>query len=202
MTGNPQVVNQASTTTSVTSSKNSSTFGQSVTFTATVTPASGSIPNNETVTFYDNGASIGTGATSGGNGTATFTTSSLTAGSHPITATYGGDSNFSSSTGSLTGNPQVVNQASTTTSVTSSKNSSTFGQSVTFTATVTPASGSIPNNETVTFYDNGASIGTGATSGGNGTATFTTSSLTAGSHPITATYGGDQQLQQPATGSL
>ena len=200
-TSNTFNITQTSTTTSVTSSKNSSTFGQSVTFTATVTPASGSIPNNETVTFYDNGAEIGTGATSGGNGTATFTTSSLAAGSHPITATYGGDSNFSSSTGSLTGNPQVVNQASTTTSVTSSKNSSTFGQSVTFTATVTPASGSIPNNETVTFYDNGAEIGTGATSGGNGTATFTTSGLAAGSHPITATYGGDSNFSS-STGSL
>jgi large repetitive protein len=64
----------------------------------------------------------------------------LAAGVHTITTSYGGDGNFNGSTGSLTGNPQVVNKANTTTTVTSSANPDVFGQSITFTATVFPVS--------------------------------------------------------------
>jgi hypothetical protein len=81
-----------------------------------------------TVTFLDGGSPIGTGTLSGG--IATFTTSALAVGNHTITTSYGGDENFNGSTGSLTGNPQVVN--------TSSPNPSVSGQSVTFTATISP----------------------------------------------------------------
>ena len=84
------------TTTAVTSNSNPSLFGQQVTFTATVS-GSGSTPTG-TVTFKDGGTSIGTGELTGGT-TATFTpSSSLTLGTHTITAVYGGDTNFSGST--------------------------------------------------------------------------------------------------------
>lgn len=75
------------------SSANPSTFGQSVTFTATVT---GSSPTG-TVTFKDGATVLGTG-TLNGSGQATFITSSLAVGSHSITAAYGGDANNSAST--------------------------------------------------------------------------------------------------------
>ena len=167
---------QVSTTTSVASSLNPSAFGQSVTFTATV---SGNSPTG-TVTFLDNGSTIGTGTVSGGQ--ATFTTSSLAIGSHPITASYPGDANnFGSSSSTLT---QVV-KAATTTSVISSVSPITYGTSVTFTATVT---GSSPTG-TVTFFDGATNIGTGTVSSGQ--ATLSTSTLTGGSHSITASYGGD-----------
>ena len=52
-----------------------------------------------------------------------------------ITAVYSGDSNFTTSTSSALS--QTVNQDSTTTSVASATNPSVYGQSVTFTATVT-----------------------------------------------------------------
>src|SRR5207247_448687 len=114
---------------------------------------------------------------------------SLTVGSHTITAAYGGDSNFSASTASLT---QTVSKANSTTVVVSSVNPSASGQNVTFTATVT---GTGPGNPTglVIFSDGGTSIGQGnlTTSGGTTTASFSTSSLTVASHPITASYGGD-----------
>jgi len=58
------------------------------------------------VTFLDGASSIGTGTLSGG--VAAFTTSALTAGNHTITTSYPGDTNFAGSTGTLTGNPQVV----------------------------------------------------------------------------------------------
>ena len=136
-----QTVNKASTTTGVTSSLNPSAFGQTVTFTATVTPGSGSGPTG-TVQFVIDGANFGSPVTLSG-GTAQTSTASLTvSGSpHTISASYSGDGSFNGSSGSLSGG-QTVNKDDTTTGVTSSVNPSAFGQSVTFTATVTPGSGS------------------------------------------------------------
>jgi hypothetical protein len=102
------------TTTTVTSSLNPSVFGQSITFTATVSPAPpGSGTPTGSVNFLDGGSQIGTGTL--GSGQTTFSTSALAVGSHTITASYGGDTNFNGSSGSLTGNPQVVNSVVTAT---------------------------------------------------------------------------------------
>ncbi|WP_342728508.1 Ig-like domain repeat protein [Bradyrhizobium sp. B097] len=173
-----QTVNQAVSTTTVTSSPNPSTPGQSVTFTATVTGAS---PTG-TVQFKDGAANLGAVTLAGG--VATFTTSSLATGGHSITAAYSGDANNTASTSAAL--TQTVNQAASTTTVTSSLNPSAPGQSVTFTATVTGAS---PTG-TVQFKDGAANLGAAVTLAG-GVATFTTSSLPAGSHSITAAYSGD-----------
>jgi hypothetical protein len=112
-----EMVNQqAATTTAIASSPNPSTVGQPVTFTATVSPSattSGLPTPTGTVTFMDGSAPIGTG-TLDGTGTATFQTSTLTADPHSITAVYGGDSNYSGSSGSTT---QTVNKATPTVSV-------------------------------------------------------------------------------------
>jgi YVTN family beta-propeller protein len=200
LTGNPQVINQANTNTVVTSSLNPAVFGQSVTFTATISPAPpGSVTPSGMVTFLDGVNSIGTGMLN--NGVATLTTSSLTAGSHTITASYGGDGNFNGSTGPLTGNPQVVSQANTTTAVASSVNPSVAGQPVTFTATVsTVAPGAGTPTGMVTFFDGGNSIGTGTL--GGSMATFQTSALTAGPHSITAQYSGDSNFVSSTSAGL
>ncbi|MDE2242896.1 MAG: Ig-like domain repeat protein [Bradyrhizobium sp.] len=177
-----QTVNPTSSSTSVAASSNPATFGSSVTFTATVS-GSGGTPSG-TVTFKDGGSTLGTGTLSGGQ--ATLTTASETVGSHSITAVYGGDGNFATSTSSpLT---FVVNQAASSTQVTSSLNPSAVGGAVTFTATVTVPNGTATG--TVTFKDGGSTIGSGSLAG-NGTATVTTSTLALGSHSITAVYGGD-----------
>jgi hypothetical protein len=86
------------TTVSIVSSVNPATSGQAVTFTATVGKTSGS-PSNPTgtVTFTDGATTIGTGVLDA-SGTATLTTSALAVGSHSITASYGGDANFTAST--------------------------------------------------------------------------------------------------------
>src|SRR5207249_5465091 len=76
-------------------SNNPSIVGTAVTFTASVTsPVTGTLTG--TVTFQDGASALGTGTLSGG--TVTFTTSGLTAGTHSITAIYGGDANFTGST--------------------------------------------------------------------------------------------------------
>jgi hypothetical protein len=179
-----QVVNQASTTTTVTSSANPSSFNQSVTFTATVTGANGGTPSG-TVTFKDGVTTLGTGTLSAGK--TTFSTAALAVGTHSITAVYAGDTNFTGSTSAILS--QVVNQATTSVSLTSSLNPSTVNQSVTFTATVTSTNGT-PTG-TVTFNDNGTAISGAVTINGSGVATFSISSLVASTHPITATYSGD-----------
>ncbi len=77
---------------------------------------------------------LGTG-TLDGSGVATFSTSALALNSHSITAVYGGDTDFTTSTSSAVS--QTVNQDGTSSAVSSSVDPSVFGQSVTFTATVT-----------------------------------------------------------------
>jgi hypothetical protein len=173
------------TTTTVKSSLNPSLFGQSVTFTATVT-STGSAPTG-TVTFKDGATTLGTGTLSSGK--ATFTTKTLAVGSHSITATYGGSSSFSGSTSPVL--TQTVNKAKSSTLLVSSLNPSTFGASVTFTATVTTSPVATPTG-TVTFKDGTTTLGTGTLSSGK--AAFTTTTLAVGSHSITAAYGGSSSF--------
>jgi hypothetical protein len=191
----------ANTTTAVTSSLNPSIFGQSVTFTATMTRTPNSGTAGGTVTFV---ADAGTGseltlcsAVLVAAGSATCNTALLTPGTHTITANYSGDTNDASSSASLLGG-QTVNQAATTTSVTSSSvaNTSSSGESVTFTASIAPVSpGAGTPSGTVTFYDGdpssgGTQIGTAQTLAG-GQASVLTSNLSVGDHTIYAVYGGD-----------
>ncbi len=77
--------------TTLSSSPNPSSLNQPVTFTARVT---GAAPTG-TVSFFDGATQIGTAPLTGG--TATFTTSSLAAGSHSMTARYSGDANNAAS---------------------------------------------------------------------------------------------------------
>ena len=193
-----QSVNQAGTTSVVTSATNPSIFGQSVTFTATVTAvAPGSGTPTGSITFLDGSTTLGTATLSGGK--ATFKTSALAAGPHTITVSYSGDGNFVTSTSApLT---QTVNQAATTSKVTSSANPSVFGQSVTFTATVKAvAPGSGTPTGTVSFLDGSTTLGTGTLSGG--TATFSISTLAVAAHSITVVYGGDTNFLTSTSGIL
>jgi hypothetical protein len=174
----------AVTSTSVVASVNPSVFGQAVTFTATVTSATpGTITG--TVTFKDGAVSIGSGVISAGK--AKFSTSSLAAGIHSITAVYSGNAAYGTSTSPALSH--TVNKASSSTSLSSSHNPSVFGQSVTFTATVAAVApgGGTPTG-TVTFKDGAVMLGSGTISSGK--ATFSTSALTVGAHSITATYNG------------
>jgi hypothetical protein len=178
-----QTVVTNSTSTSLTSSANPSAVEQSVIFTATVTGAGGT-PTG-TVTFMDGSTTLGTSALNGSD-QATFSTTVLTPDNHSITANYSGDTNFSaSSSPTLT---QTVNLGTSSTAVTSSANPSSFGQAVTFTATVSGLV--VEPTGTVTFMDGATTLGTGNLNA-SGQATFTTSTLAVGSHSISAVYGGN-----------
>ncbi|MGA9689134.1 MAG: Ig-like domain repeat protein [Candidatus Sulfotelmatobacter sp.] len=99
-----QVVELYSTTTTITCSPNPSSFGQKLTITAVV-KSSGPVTPTGRVTFRDGTTWIGAGTLSGG--VATMSKSNLAAGTHPITATYDGDSNSAQSTSVVVN--QVVN---------------------------------------------------------------------------------------------
>jgi hypothetical protein len=104
---------------------------------------------------------------------------------------YSGSADFASSTTALALNQTVTTTAAATTTVlASSLNPSAPGQAATFTATVSavsPATGT-PTG-TVTFNDGTTMLGTAILSGGR--ATFSTSTLSTGTHSITAAYSGD-----------
>ncbi len=84
-----------STSTTLSSVPNPSTYGQAVTFTATVSSKIGAPPDGETVSFMKGKTVLGTGTLSGG--TASFTSSTLKVGTTSVTAVYGGDANFAAS---------------------------------------------------------------------------------------------------------
>jgi uncharacterized repeat protein (TIGR03803 family) len=190
----------AATTTTVTSSKNPSTYPNGVTFTATVAPQSGSgTTPTGTVTFLDGGTVMGTKTLK--NGTASYTANyasyTLPAGSNTITAVYGGDVNYSRSTSAPL--DQIVT-VSTSTIITSTPNPSAYGQTVIFSATVTSSIGAPPNGEIVTFKQGSTVLGTATLSGG--TATFPYSALGAGTKAVTVVYSGDTYYNPSTSQSI
>src|SRR5215831_15514259 len=185
---------------SSTSDLRKAVLGQSLTFTAAVanTGSSGFTPAGP-VTFQDttyttSGPTTTTLATINldGTGHAPYTTSALTASPNPhqhfITAIYGSDGNFQSGSMMLV---QNVHTYATTTTLTSSQNPSIPGQSVIFTATVdTVPPGSATPTGMVTFQEGSTILAQNALGSGN-TVSFSTASLSAGSHSITAVYASD-----------
>jgi sugar lactone lactonase YvrE len=119
---NPAVT---ATWTVLTSSVNPSVSGKPVLFTATVSPQSGAGTPTGKVTFYNGSAELSTVGLS--SGTAKYSTTALPAGSNRITAVYGGDTNYSGSTSAAV-NQYVI--ATTTVTLTSSLNPSTYGQAL------------------------------------------------------------------------
>jgi len=149
---------------SVATSGTPSTYGGSVTFTATISSG----PTGA-VTFYSNGTAIGTGTISGP--TAIFTTSTLAAGTHSITASWPGNSSYGPVTSAVVS--QTVNKAVLT--VTANNASRAYGAAnPAFTSTY---SGFL-NGDTVSVLT-GAPIIT----------TTATATSPVGSYPISPTIG-------------
>jgi hypothetical protein len=174
-------VNKATTTTALTSSPNPSTGGQTVTFTATVTPSGGPAPTG-TVTFKSNGTSIGSANLSSGVGTLKY--AGLPAGTLSITATYNGSTDDAGSTSSPLS--QVVNLEPTTSTLTTSPNPSTSGETVTETCTVTTGNGSTPVG-TAAFYSGSTLLGN-VNLNSSAVATFS-HAFTTGTYSLTCKYG-------------
>jgi hypothetical protein len=163
---NAVVVN--GTTVFLTSSTGSSTYGQAITFTATVM-ASG-MPTG-TVTFMDGATVLGTGTLSGSAASLTLTT--LPAGSHTIIAVYGGDNNYATATSS--GLTETVAKASLT--VTADPQSRSYGAA-------NPVL-----TATISGYQNGETPATSGVTGNAGLSTTAAPASHVGSYPIVTTVG-------------
>ena len=188
-----QVIVGIPTTVAISSSATlaTSTFGTPITLTATV---GGGSNLAGVVVFTDtnptNGTVVSLGSTTLSNNTASITIATLADGVHELTASYGGDPDYASSTSSVL--DETVTQAATSLSLSSNDNPSFLSQSISITATLSPAVGNVLPTGTVTFYLDSVAQSPITVSGG--AAVWTTSSLTLGSHTITAAYSGDSNF--------
>lgn len=174
------------TSLSLSSSANPSAWGQATTLTARLTTFDGTPVPGEAVQFRDGATSLGT-ATSGPDGRASLTTSSLEVGTHDLSATYAGSATLEPASAPTLS--QLVQKAATSTAVSSSANPVGQRQPVTFTATVSRAvAGTGPITGSVTFRSGSATLGTATLQNGRATLTVT---LNQGTHSIAAAYGGD-----------
>lgn len=190
------------TTTSLTSSANPAPRGNPVTFTATVqsSGANAGVPGG-TVTFSDGATVVATQILSPSTSVSSVASfaSTLVAGNHTITATYNPTPSFSGSAASLS--EQILGLASSA-ALSSSQNPSTYTQTVTFSATVTPTSpGSTPLTGSVSFFDATFSLGSVPVDT-TGHAAMSTAALSVGTHSIMAVYSGDANYSGTTTAIL
>jgi sugar lactone lactonase YvrE len=178
-----EAIKQSSTTTLLASTATSSIAGNPVTIVATVSSVGGTATGS--VLFRDGDRTLGQ-STLDGQGKTTLTLSNLSVGTHLITATYAGDSNYLTSAS----NPlqQAVVIASTAITLSGSSNTIDAGLTLVLTSTLTSNGGRATGS--VTVKDGAAVVGTQAVSG-SGAFTFTESGLSVGSHTFIASYSGD-----------
>jgi hypothetical protein len=182
------LLNLRGTKITFTPSPQQTTYGQSLTLTATVAPSvtNGTAPTG-TVTFENGSAVIGTSQTLSG-GQASISTTSLPAGSNALVALYSGDTNYQANTVHLS---QTVNAANSNTSLSSTPNPALLNQMITFTGSVN--SPTAQPGGTVTFFKGATSLGSN-TLNASGQATLSISSLGVGTSNITAVYSGNSNI--------
>ncbi len=147
------------TSTSLDANSLSPVYGESITLSAAVSPASGASGTpTGSVTFYDGATELGAAPLIGGS--ATLSVGNLPVGTDAITASYGGDSQFGVSTSSTVN--VTVGQDGTSVSLTPSANPAQTNQQITFTAVVSPlAPGRGDRNRNHHFQGRGGGAGHG-----------------------------------------
>lgn len=173
-------VDRATATVTLDATPSTGSFGQSITLRATVQAASpGSVNGTGTVTFTDGATTLGSTQLDAG-GVATLDVALLAAGSHTLVATFAGDTNLTSGSGTI---GVSVNPVDATMMVTATPASVTFGSNVTLTAKVTTATGAIAVGS-VTVFDNDSGFSTTVPLDATGTGTVTVDTLSVGVHHL------------------
>ena len=164
---------RAVSTVALAASANPALLTDSVTFTATV--SSGSDSPSGSVDFYDGATLLGSGTIA--SGTATYAVSSLAVGTHSVTAVYGGDTQFSTSTSSAVS--QIISDFTlATASGGSSSATVSAGGTATYSLTISPSAGT-------TFPAAATLTATGAPAGSVVTITPSTLATGAGATNVT-----------------
>lgn len=192
----PHTVNRQvfATQTVLTASPLTLLASQTVHLEATVSATGGTvcppIPSNicswGTITFLDGGKTLHSGPTDT-NGREVFDTATLGPGTHSFTAVYQGFSNSVAIFPPNTSAPVTVTVTSVPTATSASLSTASIpaGTVVTITASITSGSGTPFGG--ATFFDGTAPLGTVALHA-DGSATFSTASLAAGTHAISASF--------------
>jgi hypothetical protein len=170
----------------------SSSISASQSLSVTVNVSGGNITPTGSVVL-SNGAYTSAATTlTSGTATIVIPASSLMAGTDTLTATYTPDTasltHYSAGSGT---NTVVVSLATTSLVLTANPTSSTYGQQVALTATLSPYSvqSASTNTELVTFYNGNTSLGTGILN--SGVASLNVTALPVGTDNLKAVYGGD-----------
>ena len=181
-----KIAAQSTATVALVASPSPSQAGQKVTLTATVTQSQkyASLPTG-TVTFEDGSTTLGTIAISS-SGVAAYSTTTLAAGSHTLTAHYNGDGTYPAVNGMQT---LTVKGQTATVKVTPAATTVVAAASFKVTATVTGA-GATPTG-TVALSGPGYTSSAEALSAGSYIFTIPANSLKTGTDTLTVSYSGD-----------
>lgn len=197
---------KTSTTMVVSPSTTAPTVGDSLLSTATITPSTSTtlttLPTG-TVTFTFDGTTKTTGTViSASPATASGTFVIPSAGTHSLQATYGGDTNYATST--ATAVTLTVAKAAPTVVVSPATLTPAASSSLVLTATITAPNTSVTAaSGTVSFLLDGSQIGTGTVvSGSPSTATLTITTPAVGVHTVQAIYNGDTNYTSITTSTV
>jgi subtilase family serine protease len=202
---------QAATATTLSLSATTSTFGSPVNISVSVKPATGSGTPSGTVALLTDSTlpgAVGAGTVALTSGSYTGTISSLPGGSYDVSARYGGDSSFATSTSAstkitvapaassvnltITGYDPITNAAVTGSTL-------PYGSIVTGSVALGGVSGQVNPSGTVTFL-NGSTKLTSVASAADGTVSYSASGYAIGSYSWEASYAGNSNYN-PSTGS-
>lgn len=190
-------VNANATTTTISSSPASPTTGMVITLTAQVSSTSG-VPFGS-ASFFDGPTYLGTSGLQS-NGTATYSTASLSAGAHTFTAAFNANGPFAASTSA----PQTVTVSSPPANLVPVFVALTVSEATSPSGTLLSAFIAAPDAITaaqVTFIDGGAILGT-VPVGPNGIASLRLGPLLSGNHELTASFSAANSLAPSVSPAL
>ena len=169
------------------------TAGQGFSLTAAVSPQSGSVTPQGTVSFYLGQTRLGNASLAGGKATITVAgTQTTVAGSYPLSAVYMGSATNGGSSSTPIALTIASNIAATTTALVASSSNVTENQAFSLSAVVTAAAGGATPQGLVSFYLGQTEIGTATLISGKAFMTAS-NSFAPGTYALTAVYAGNSQ---------
>ena len=168
------------------------TFGQTISFSSTLTSDAGKgIAFTGTVSVVDQAHDVLGTATLAANGAVKLALTGIDAGTYQAVLTYPGDANHAAATSSAF--TLVVNQATTSISLAVNAKALVFGQGLDLTAALKSKTAGTPTG-TVTFFDGESQVGVD-TLGVDGSASLPPLVLGIGKHTLKAIYSGDANFK-------